>query len=342
MRETLGAFALLLLLTLSTAQAEISSFDRLPAEFLDITPPSARVSGLPGAMRIEDRTCRSQPVQYARARIVNTVIQEWAYFGFSIYDRTVVRNTTAINRSYRRRGPRMSPELAAKVADSIGGYWAAAPNSSWILQRQNSTWNAIGINSRWRHPWSAAFISWVMCESGLGDTKQFERSIAHHDYIDQAIVARDHGDNQAAFTAYDIGEMSISPGDLLCRGSRPAYKTIADRRRQLDIGARTHCDVVVELDTSNQRILVIGGNVRGSVRMKLLPASGKDDNSLVPVPYGGRSLFAHLKLNADPIAAKTLGDSPTFKAMGCRGIALPTSIASIARLNKLSTTDCSI
>lgn len=323
-------------------QAEIISFDRLPPHILDITPPADRVSGSPGNMRIKDRACRSTPSQSIRSQIVNTVVQEWAFFGFSVDDRTAERNTIPISRRFRRRGPRISPELAAKVAHSIGGYWAAAPDSGWILQRQNSRWNAVGIDSRWRHPWSAAFISWVMCENGFGDASQFERSVAHHDYIDQAIIAREKNDSTAAFMAYDLGEISISPGDLLCRGSRPAYKTIAGRRQQLNVGARTHCDVVVKLDSENQRIMVIGGNVRGSVRMKLLPASGIDDKSLVPVPYRGRTMFAHLKLKADSIAAMGLEQSPTFQAMICDGIMAPSSIEDIVNLPFVSEVDCSV
>jgi len=127
-----------LIVVLSSVQAEISSFDRLPGEILDITPPSDRVSGLPGNMRIEDRRCRSTLVQGVRSRIVHAVVQEWAFFGFSVNDRTLERNSGPVSRRYRRRGPRISPELAEKVAHSIGGYWAAAPDSSWILQRQNN------------------------------------------------------------------------------------------------------------------------------------------------------------------------------------------------------------
>lgn len=42
-----------------------------------------------------------------------------------------------LDESAARRAPRISPELAAKVAHSIGGYWATTPDTSWILQRQN-------------------------------------------------------------------------------------------------------------------------------------------------------------------------------------------------------------
>ena len=87
--------------------------------------------------------------------------------------------------------------------------------------------------ARWTDPWSAAFISWVMCEAGLGDTGQFQRAIAHWGYIDQAIRARDGRAQNAAYVAYDIGETAIVPGDMLCTSRRPAYRTIADRRRQM-------------------------------------------------------------------------------------------------------------
>src|SRR5690606_2391686 len=153
---------------------------------------------------------------------VDVAVQEWAYFGFSVDDQTRAVEGPLPARSWRFS--RLDPVEAGRVADSIGGYWAAAPNSAWILERQNQAWEAGGIASRWRDPWSAAFISWVMCESGLGDSSRFQRAIAHHSYIDQAIRARDSGDDTAAYHAYDPGEAEISPGDLLCRGSRPNYR----------------------------------------------------------------------------------------------------------------------
>ena len=107
------------------------------------------------------------------------------------------------------------------------------------MERQNDSWNGPrGIASRWNAPWSAAFVSWVMCEAGLGGTNQFRRAVAHHAYIDQAIRACDGRASQAAFTAYDAGETAIEPGDLLCSSRRPAYRAIAERRRQMGVGAR--------------------------------------------------------------------------------------------------------
>jgi hypothetical protein len=296
---------------------QTAAFDRLPQDLFDITPPSARVSGIPGKMQITERSCRSTPTFEVRRRIVNAAIQEWAFFGFNIEDQTRIDYVTSNNSQYRSRFPRMDPVEAERLADSIGGYWAATPDSDWILRKQNDAWLQSGIESRWRDAWSAAFISWVMCESGLGDNRQFKRAIAHHTYIDQAILARDASSSEAMYTAFEPGTESIVPGDLLCRGSRPAYKTIAERREQLGVGARTHCDIVVKTDTDAQRIMLIGGNVRGSVRMKIISSVVTPDGHPQAVSDNGRLFFAHLKLRTEAIEANALNQSPTLLALGC-------------------------
>jgi hypothetical protein len=280
------------------------------ADALDILPPSARVSGVPGSMSVQSRDCRVLPAAGARTRIVDVALQQWEFFGSRISDYSEVEDdaddpapgqrlpAVALAQVDRGRRPRLSPEEAARVAPSIAGYWAVTPEGSWIVARQNDRWNGEdGIAARWNAPWSAAFISWVMCEGGLGTTAQFQRAIAHHAYIDQAIRARDGRAPQAAFVAYDAGETMIAPGDLLCSSRRPAYRTIADRRRQMGVGARSHCDVVVKVDEARQRIHAIGGNVRGVVSLKLFPAVRTAGRPLrVGSGDEDRPMFAHLKL----------------------------------------------
>jgi hypothetical protein len=300
----------LLFVAVASLQAQpAKSLDRLPVDVLDVRSPIERVVGTPGSMRIADRSCRSMPLSDVRRRIVDTAVQEWAYFGFSVDD----QQQSPSQQMQRSTFPRMSAGEGARVASSIAGYWAATPDSDWILQRQNANWNAEGTGARWRHAWSAAFISWVMCESGLGEPAQFRRDIAHHIYIDQAIRASDGLDNSAVFTAYDPGQAAIEPGDLLCRGSRPNYRTLAERRSQLGDGARTHCDIVVKVDTHAQKIMVIGGNVRGSVRMKVMAAAQHTGQALRPLSDNGRALFAHLKLEAPSIALNALDETPTLQ-----------------------------
>ncbi len=310
------------LVAATAVQAQPGPLERLPVDVLDATAPSERVSGVPGRITVEDRACRHLPRAQVRRRIVDLAIQEWGYFGFTTVDETVPGYE---NRRRRQRQPgeprrrRVSPEEALRVVHSIAGYWSVTPDGSWILDRQNRIWRASsGALQRWRDPWSAAFISWVMCEGGLSESAEFQRAIAHYVYIDQAIEARDGKASEAAFVAHEVGEAAVEPGDLLCRGRRGSYSTVAERREDLGEGTRSHCDVVVKLDAENDRILVIGGNVRGSVRLKFLPARLDPDapaDVYASIGRGSRAVFAHLKLQAPAIGNDAFESSPTIKAL---------------------------
>jgi hypothetical protein len=325
-----AAVALIALVAVRGTSAQEPGFVRLPTSVLDVLPPSARVRGAPGEMKVQPQVCRSVPTMEVRRRIVDVAVQEWGFFGFGLAAANEIGdNDDGGNRGpsidglspNARRGRRspLPPGEAARVAASIAGYWAVTPEGSWIVARQNDRWEGSdGIAARWNAPWSAAFVSWVMCEAGLAATTQFERAVAHHTYIDQAIRARDGRAPQAAFVAYDVGEAAIEPGDLLCSARRPAYRTIAERRRQTGVGARSHCDVVVSIDESRERVLAIGGNVRGVVSLKQLPAVRQTDKPLrLDTGDSERPMFAHLKLRAAPIGANALDTSPTMAAARC-------------------------
>jgi len=302
------------------AHAQQVRIDRLSAEQLEVLPPSGRVEGPPGEMRITQSACRASPGEEMRRRIVHIAVQEWGFFGFPVVDQTDFADSRSRPRRSRRRTSWLSPELSARVADSIAGYWSITSQGDWIISRQNAVWKGHnGVAARWRDPWSAAFVSWVMCEGGLGDENQFRRAIAHHEYIDQAIEARDNNASEAAFVAFDVGEMPVEPGDLLCSARRSAYRSISERRRALGTGMRSHCDIVIKVDEANERILGIGGNVRGAVSLKLLPAvfdrNQGDQPAVQSVGRGRRAVFAHLKLRADSIEADALENSPTIRAL---------------------------
>jgi hypothetical protein len=328
------------LTAVAAADAQPTPLNRLPLERLDVAPPTDRVRGEPGALTLLTRSCGAAPAADVRRRIVDIVVQEWAFFGFAVLDETDPANWV---RPRRPPGAEPAPfaldeealrELqaraaeAARVAPSIAGYWAATSDGAWIVERQNDSWKATGgLAARWVQPWSAAFISWVMCEAGLGVAQQFQRAIAHHTYIDQAIKARDGMAPGAVFTAYDIGEQPIVPGDMLCLARRPAYDTLAERRAQMGVGARTHCDVVVKVDEARELVLTIGGNVRGTVGLKLLPAERVEGKPLRLIDRsavrGARSMFVHLKLAADAITPNAFDDTPTMAALACGGFAQP-------------------
>ena len=313
----------LLLAALATApvvHAQQFYLDRLSTDYSEVLPPSARVDGTPGNMRIMQSACQSLPNTALRQRIVDIAAQEWGFFGFLVLDQTNVTESESRSRRTRYRGPRLNPQESARVAASIAGYWSVTSDGDWILRRQNMVWNGpSGVAARWRDPWSAAFVSWVMCEGGIGELSHFHRSIAHHAYIDQAIEARDDNASQTAFVAYDVGEVPVEPGDLLCTARRSAYRSIAERRERIGDGVRSHCDIVMKIDEENTRILAIGGNVRGAVRLKLLPAvfsQGQGtETSVQAVGRGNRSVFAHLKLRADSTETYPLEHSPTIRAI---------------------------
>jgi hypothetical protein len=296
-------------------------------------------------MQVVETGCRAQPMEGVRQRIVSIALQEWAYFGFSVADETAGREPVDSENPFAgagggdaadasgaggggsdafgggRRFPRnfswLDPEQSARLAQSIAGYWAITGDGSWIIGRQNEVWADNGVATRWRDPWSAAFISWVMCESGIADNNRFDRAINHHTYIDQAIVARDDGDANTAYLAYDVGEQPIEAGDLLCAARRPTYDSLDERRSQLGDGIRSHCDIVVKLEPEQSRVLAVGGNVRGSVSLKLLPAdfrSGAED--VTSVGRGRGQIFAHLKLRAEPLAGDAVRTSPTLVKLG--------------------------
>ena len=318
----------------ATAGAQQAGFDRLPPDVLDAVAPSARVTGGPGTMKVGRTSCRTVPMSEIRRRIVDLAVQEWAFFGFIVVDQTL--EEPGADQSRRRRWRRPGRAESARVADTIAGYWTVTPQGGWIIGAQNDRWRGPrGVASRWRYPWSAAFVSWVMCEAGLGEAPLFQRAVAHHVYIDQAIRARAAAAPTAAFAAYEVGEAPVAPGDLLCSARRPAYRSIAERRRQLGVGARTHCDIVVKVEPSRRRILAIGGNVRGAVSLKLLPAADDPDGGLRPLPTR-RRIFAHLKLRAAPVAADALDQTPTMRAVRCAdGFRLPPPAAAAGLVGRI-------
>jgi hypothetical protein len=305
---------------------------RLPRDVFDVIPPSERVTGRRGAMQIVQPGCRVGPTHWARRRVVDVAVQEWGVFGFQTIDLRGVRERRlpdgvvpdALNpaleapeqdRVIRAVGRwEHTPALAATIA----GYWSATPDGADVLARQNRQWRDGEGEINWVEPWSAAFISWVMCEAGLGEMAQFERDISHRVYIDQAIRARDGERPNAAYVAHDPGEVAVMPGDLLCNSRGGVnYRTLADRRRDLGRYVGSHCDVVVRV--GEDTVAVIGGNVLNGVSLTLLPLvegqgayravlSGADLD-------GARTMFAHLSLQADPVEATALDASPTIRAL---------------------------
>lgn len=328
MRAALTVLAALALAAPAAAQS------RLPREVFDVIPPAERVTGARGDLRVVQTGCRVGPTEWARRRIVDVATQEWAVFGFQTLDATGVETRRLPDGIVpeTRNPPRPAPRAARRALRfgawesepaldaTIAGYWSATPDGPRVIARQNRQWARGEGEINWVEPWSAAFISWVMCEAGLGDMAQFERDISHRTYIDQAIRARDGQAPEAAYVAHDAGEVEIEPGDLLCNArGRARYRTLADRRPEMGAFAPTHCDVVVRVDAARGVIAAIGGNVLNAVSLTLLPAVRDGDGPLRPVGEadldGARTMFAHLKLRAPSIEPEALDHTPTLRVL---------------------------
>jgi hypothetical protein len=325
MRRSLCTAAALFILFLAAPSASVAQAVpvRLAPSVFDVGAPSERVEGSLATMRVVRRGCAPRTTSELRRRIVDIAIQEWAFFGLPVLDRlnesrllpgAALGTRSVVFENTTRRAPRTTPREGARVGATIAGYWAVTPEGPWIVGTQARRWGERGAGTRWNAPWSAAFISWVMCEAGLDTPDRFERAIAHWRYVDQAIRAGDGRAEEAAYRAYEIGERPVEPGDLLCTSRRPRYRDLAERRRQMGQGARTHCDIVVQVDEAEERILAIGGNVLRAVSLKVLPGRRGPGGGVVARRTSSTPFFAHLELQGDPIGLQALSESPVLAA----------------------------
>lgn len=331
----LTALAVLAVATPALPQSQPTR-QRLPRETFDVIPPATRIEGRRGSYRVVQPGCRVGPLgPHTRRRIVDIAVQEWAVFGFQTLDLITTERRLLPSGPVQIIPDSLNPETGADrlarrtlrlgqwedeggVLSTVAGYWSATPDGAEVIRKQNSAWNSsFGDSIGWLEPWSAAFVSWTMCEAGLGERETFRRSIAHWEYVDQAIEER-ATPGRGAYEAFDLGEQEVVPGDLLCnaRGSA-SYRTLAERRPDLGDYAPLHCDIVVKTDAAQGAIMVIGGNVLNSVSLSVLKAETVDGR-LRPLSDdtlpGARRWFAHLRLKTGPIEANALDRSPTVRS----------------------------
>lgn len=123
-------------------------------------------------------------------------------------------------------------------------------------------------------PWSAAFVSYLMDQAGLGET-QFEFSEGHVHYIRAAFAATAApAGSPYAYRACDVQKTTVQTGDLLCYGrGQTAPQTFADWQQAMAQPGRfaaAHCELVVEVSPRARRLQLVGGNVLQSVALREL------------------------------------------------------------------------
>ena len=171
-------------------------------------------------------------------RILFVALQEWRYFGGS-----------TVTKGRRHAGHK---ETEKGYYKRIGLYW------------QDGTGQHLDGRDT-EHPWSAAFISYVMRTAGVTQ-EQFPSATAHSRYIHFAMQNRVHNTAGAVFIGQRLTEYKPKLGDLVCTSRAGSHMTFDKAIKHKDY--TSHCDIVVSVRTDE--IGVIGGNVSDSVSMKFL------------------------------------------------------------------------
>jgi chitosanase len=183
------------------------------------------------------------PAQTPHEKALDIANQEWARFGHQTID--------ANGKMVKKGGQENEQDYYMRVAD----YWKQGVDRDLTGKDQHE-------------PWSAAFISWVMKEAGMGDT--FSYSDWHATYIRNSILARRANDPNFAYWGYRLSERAPQVGDLVGYARQGGIEY--DYQPTV---YSSHTDLVVAVRPGE--IDVIGGNVKDSVSKKTLTtdAEGK-------------------------------------------------------------------
>ena len=140
-------------------------------------------------------------------------------------------------------------ETEPRVSKRLQQYWEAVGVEVSVEQLQQQEFQA-------SHPWSAAFVSWVVKRAGGGD--DFAYSAAHWRYVAAAKQNR-LANNDNPFNAYRIAECKVGVGDIVVKRRGTSTATYDNIER----GHQTHGDIV--LAVSDSKALTVGGNVGNTV-----------------------------------------------------------------------------
>lgn len=249
--------------------------------------PTARVEVTSGVWTARERGCPTLPIDaLLRQRMVDVATAEWRRFNFPVTDhrkrdlmRVVVPDSgPLIPAKFNAKMPGIARQALRlgwmeddrQVRRAIGGYWTSVPGQN-ALQVQSVIF-AQFPDAGWAHPWSAAFLSYVMCSAGVGDMEKFQRADGHWAYVDQAIATADGAAN-GIFKATDVDSGLPAPGDFICADradTEQPYRNLADRRGKTGFRAM-HCDLVVRVVAGKRGyVAAIGGNVVQAVSMTLV------------------------------------------------------------------------
>jgi hypothetical protein len=252
-----------------------------------------------------------------RQRIVDTAIEEWRRFGFQVLDFSTSEQEADLSPLLGFSVPlsEVPPALYGQPDGRLlrMGLGESDFQTSYAVR---SYWSAVYPDDTAAPPlasapWSAAFVSWVLCRSGLSET-QFRRREAHVQYVGAAYADQSaYGDTPQNLSAYVVRPALGTPvraGDLACFSHN--YITFADVSAFADGAHRpTHCDIIVGFSHNGARILAIGGNVEQSVTMSVFAGRREGENTYLmtqPEWPAARPYFAIMQLRARPDLANAV------------------------------------
>ena len=143
--------------------------------------------------------------------------------------------------------------------------------------------------------WSAAFVSYVIRQSGV-TANAFRFANAHRVYIYDAFAAsaaeptneaQDQRNQDRLYRACPVSTTRPRAGDLLCQQREPALADATDaevrERIRVELAGstdarsvrRTHCEVVAHIDARARKMYTIGGNVNQAVSARKLNLRGR-------------------------------------------------------------------
>lgn len=162
-------------------------------------------------------------------------------------------------------------ETDAAVYKRVGDYWAAVPETGLdgrTLLKDNK-------GKPYRPAWSAAFISFVLKQAGVGT--KFKTTKAHCHYVELARAAA-ASNAKKAYHALDPYSATPAIGDIVVAGREYAEQLTfkqAELAYKADGFYPSHGDFVIEVDAQKGEVVVVGGNVGDSVAPKRLMLSPK-------------------------------------------------------------------
>ncbi len=208
---------------------------------------------------------RVLPPDQVKAELLRLADREWRAFGGQVVRHEADRpssNHIVVDPVGRYT------EDDRKVYDRMVGYWEAVGETGFTPYADcEGSWQRVKERKcPWHLPWSAAFISWLMLQSGVAE---FQPDASHSIYLQPILLATRNG-RPGYLVARSLAERAPQPGDLICGTRGLGDRAPTDWRQLIGQTVPMHCDLVVA--NSGDRVEGIGGNVFNAVSKTVRPA----------------------------------------------------------------------